>query len=543
VTAGSEEDFDMKQWMLRHRPHAAAIVLLFAFVVARADTCNVSEKRLLSHVQFLASDELEGRELTERGDAVAERYVQAQFERAGLKPLAGFEDYRQPFTVLRSALDRENTCMVVENGAKRYTFHLDREVLYSHTGFSDLTVRAEVVFAGFGITAPEYGYDDYAGIDARDAIVLVFNHEPGETGNSDFFRGRGFTRYSNPQVKAEIARDHGAVGMIIVSDAANHREDIDEQIRRRRGSSVEKPYFGLVEHAADLPIFYATRPVSTALLAGTGIDLVKLQKDIDARMKPASKRITGRHVELTVRLKSVDRRTSANIIGILEGTDPALKDEFIVVGAHHDHEGIGADGSVYHGADDNASGTAGMLEVMQTVDRDALGRSILFVSLCGEEEGTLGAIYFVNHKPVENIRAMVNLDMIGRNNMDKDENRNMFIVFTSAQTPALANLVRAEAKSEGVDARVAPYLKFTGASDHTVFHQDGIPVIFYFSGFHDDYHTPGDTADKILPGKMALIARHLCALLPELSNLDGKELLFDRSITEEPPRDEYEKPY
>lgn len=533
----------MNRLWIRHRRSAAALLVLVAFGVSRADTGAVSESRLLSHVRFLASGELEGRGLCERGDALAERYVQSQFERAGLKPLPGFADYRQAFTVLRSELDREKTCVVVENGAKRHTFRVDREVLYSHTGFSDLTVRAEVVFAGFGITAPEYGYDDYAGIDVRGAIVLVFNHEPGETGDGEQFRGRAPTRYSNPQVKAGIARDHGAVGMIVVSDAANHAEDIDELIRRRRGSSIEKAYYGLAEHGEELPIFYATRPVSSALLEGTGIDLVKLQEGIDARMKPASKRIPGRHVELNVRLKSVERRTAANIVGMLEGADPALKDQFIVVGAHHDHEGIGEGGAVYFGADDNASGTAGLLETIEAVERSALGRSVLFVSLCGEEKGTLGSIHFVNHPPVENIRAMINLDMIGRNNMDKDENKNMFIVFTSAQTPALAELVRAGVRAAVMDVRVAPYVRFTGASDHSVFHQEGIPVVFYFSGFHDDYHTVRDTADKILPGKMAMIVRHLCELLPALSKMDGKELLFDRSITAEPPKDEFEKPY
>ncbi|MBI4720372.1 MAG: M28 family peptidase [Chitinivibrionia bacterium] len=532
----------MLKRFIRSRRSAAALLLLIAIGVSRADTGAVSESRLISHVRFLASGEMEGRELCERGDALAERYVQSQFERAGLKPPPGLADYRQPFTVLRSELDRENTCVVVENGAERHTFRVDREVLYSHTGFSDLAVRAEVVFAGFGITAPEYGYDDYAGMDVRGSIVLVFNHEPGETGSGEFFKGRAPTRYSNPQVKAEIARDRGAVGMIIVSDAANHAEDIDELIRRRRGSSIEKPYYGLAEHGEELPIFYATRPVSEALLEGTSIDLLNIQKGIDAGMKPASKRIPGRHVELNVRLKSVERRTAANIVGMIEGADPGLTGEFIVVAAHHDHEGVGEGGSVYCGADDNASGTAGLLETMEAVERAALGRSILFVSLCGEEKGMLGAAYFVKHPPVAHIRAAVNLDMIGRNNMNKDENKNMFMVFTSAQTPVLEKLVRAGRAGE-MDVRVAPYLRFTGASDHMVFHQEGIPVVFYFSGFHDDYHTVKDTADKILPGKMAMIVRHLCGLLPALSTVDGAELLFDRSITAEPPKDEFERPY
>ncbi|MFH1755017.1 MAG: M28 family peptidase, partial [Candidatus Latescibacterota bacterium] len=188
-----------------------------------------------------------------------------------------------------------------------------------------------------------------------------------------------------------------------------------------------------------------------------------------------------------------------------------------------------------------------LLEAARLLSAEAGGlrRSLLFVSFCAEELGLIGSTYFMEHLPIakEKIRMVINMDMIGRNNMDKAENEHMFIVFSSAQTPALEAAVRAQAKAMDLDVRVAPYVRFHGASDHVIFHDAGIPVVHYFGGFHSDYNMSSDTADKLVPGKMAAVVRHLCRLVSVVSDDDKLILEFDSSISKEPEKDSFENPY
>ncbi len=514
---------------------------------ATAQGTDVSEQYLMSHVRFLASGLLEGRGTGQTGDLVAEAYIQAIFEQAGLEPLPALNDFGQDFFVLESELDREKTTLGVVGGGKMDYFHVDREVFLLLRGHSDRTIEAPVVFAGFGITAPEYDYDDYAGIDVKGKVVLVLNNEPGGQSNGDRFRGRAPTRYSFPKAKEEIARRNGAVGIIIVSDAAYGGPDIDVTMVKRYSRDLELPHIGLEDEQEQIPLFFAAKPVAGAIVEGTDIDLVERQERIDGKMKPASADIPGKQVSMNIRLSSVVEKRVRNVIGYLEGGDPSLKHEFVLVSAHHDHLGMDKDGTIYYGADDNASGVAGLLETARILADgiDRLGRSLLFVSFCGEERGLLGSKYLIHHLPIpfENLRVMVNLDMIGRNNMDKAENDNMFIVFTSAQTPSLERTVRSEAKMLDLDVRVAPYVRFRGASDHTVFHDRGIPVVFYFTGFHSDYDRPTDTADKIISSKLVKVVSHLSRLVVALSTDSNINLEFDRAITVEPKKDFFENPY
>jgi len=508
-----------------------------------ADTSDVSEANLSSHVEFLADDAMAGRRTGERGDRIAENYVKAHFEQYGLKPAPGLDGYLQEFEVLECDLDREATWVAIEDGSKQTTFKVDHDVFYSLRGSRDVTVEAEVVFAGFGITAPEYGYDDYSSIDAGGKIVLVLNHEPAEKRDTKKFNGRAPSRYMNPRLKAEIAKAHGAVGVIVVNDELNGHDDLDKTLIARYGSMMKKPFIGLKGAEEPVPLFYATKAFLKELLAGTGLDLVEKQRRIDSKLQPSSQAVPGKKVIMHVELASVESRRVANVIGYLEGDDPDLAGEIIAIGAHHDHLGSDGGGKIYNGADDDASGTAGLLETARIAASKGCGRSLLFISFCGEEQGILGSTYFTSHYPLDRIKAMINMDMIGRNNMDKKDNERMFIVFASAQTPALAGLVREVAGDLSVDVRVAPYLHFRGASDHVVFHDSGIPILFYFSGYHYDYHEPTDTVDKIIPGKMRIVVEHLERMLQKMGRMSPRELVFDRSIKKEPPRDRFEKPY
>lgn len=501
----------------------------------------------MSHVRFLASDLLEGREAGGRGDALAEGYVASVFTQVGLSPVEGLSDYRQTFTVLRCELDREGTFLALEQKGRTRIFRLGREVFCSLNNHGDVRVEAPVVFVGYGITAPEYGYDDYAGVDVRGKVVLVLNHEPAEKGEGKKFKGRAPTRYMNPRTKVKIAREHGALAVVVVNDKLNGHPDLDVTLPQRYGEMLARPYLCLLGQQPELPLFYATEEVAEIITEDTGVDVWQRQARIDRRLKPASSILPGKKVVLEVKLAKVERKQIANVIGVVKGRDERLAHEFIVVGAHHDHLGFDSQGRVYTGADDNASGTAGLLEAARLLNNGGKrpARSVLFVSFCGEEKGLLGSSYFISHPPVplRSIRAMIDLDMIGRNNMDKDENARMFIVFTSAQTPYLGKVARSVASAQSVDLRLAPHLSFRGASDHANFHRTGIPVMFYFSGYHGDYHEVTDRVDKIAPAKMEEVVRHLAEVVRKLAEAPEEKLSFDRSITEEPEKDRFERPY
>ena len=513
------------------------------FTAVRAG--EVSEAALMSHVRFLAGDLFEGRLAGAAGDLLAERYIEALYEQTGLKPLPALDGFRQVFIINESSLDPENTYLGLKAGGLTTLFKLGREVFYLVERTADITLSAPVVFAGFGISAPEYSYDDYAGLEVEGKIVLVLDGEPGGPERSDIFRGGAPTRHAFARAKEAAARGRGAVGLVLVR--AGDEPDYDETLPRMYAREMAQPYFSLPGEPEKIPVFYATRPVGRAILEGSGIDIDRRLAQINQQLSPASSPVDGREVVLGVRLASVTAQEVANVAGYLEGADPFLKNEFIVVAAHHDHLGRGVGGEIYHGADDNASGVAGLLETARIfgAGSDPPGRSLLFVSFCAEEQGLLGARYFADHLPVPRaaVRTLINLDMIGRNNMDKPENENMFIVYTSAQTPVLEKLVRSKAEALDLDVRVAPYLRFHGSSDHVVFHDQGVPVVFYFSGFHSDYSRPTDTADRILPSKIARVVEHLHRLVAVLGRDGGIDLSFDDTITVEPKKDEYENPF
>jgi hypothetical protein len=508
---------------------------------------EVSERMLMSHVHFLASESLQGRRAGQPGDRIAEAYIQTVFEQLDLASLPALGSCRQEFTALESTLDRDSTLLAVTDKKEEIVFRLDRDLFYILNRHSDLSVTAPVAFAGFGITAPEYDYDDYEGFNAEGKIVIVLDNEPGAGSNGDAFRGRAPTRHSFAASKERTARRNGAAAVIVVSGTSGNQADFDVTLPKRYRRELEQPYFGVEDDEKRVPLIYATRALVEMVRQKTGIDLVALRAKIDANTQPVSTDLSGLWATLNIKLARIEEKKAANIIGYLEGSDEALRDEFIVIGAHHDHLGSLADGTVYYGADDNASGTAGLLESARWLAMEAggLGRSVLFVSFCAEELSLIGSKYFIEHPPIplDKIRLLINMDMIGRNNMDKEENGSMFIAFPSAQTPVLAQILRAEAQAMGVDVRVAPYLRFHGASDHVVFHDRGIPVIHYFSGFHSDYNSSSDTADKIIPAKMALVVSHLCRVAAAVCNDHTVNLEFDDSITEEPNKDPFDNPY
>jgi hypothetical protein len=347
-----------------------------------ADSIKASDLR--ADLTFLASDALEGRMSLERGSEVAIQWIAAEFGKAGLQPLAG-DSYLQPVPLVEYRPDRQLSALILKINGKTETLQVTGN--YPNDG----DYSGQVVFAGFGITAPELDYDDYAGIDARGKVVLVFNHEPQEDDAKSIFNGKGNTRYANARAKMMNAAHHGAVAVLVMPDP-NHpkgmvRGPLDTPQQAPR---TPRPIQAIADEAS-IPVFNINAKIGEELLKNPS----EVQSKIDATLKPASISLSAEatlHVVNSLR----KRQLSYNVIGFLIGSDPALSAETIIISAHYDHDGFAAGGGIYHGADDNGSGTVGVVALAKAFTKNPAKpkRTIMFAVYAAEERGLLGAYYY-----------------------------------------------------------------------------------------------------------------------------------------------------
>jgi hypothetical protein len=441
--------------------------------------------RYLSHVKYLASPELKGRGTGTPELEKAGRYIASEFRKIGLLPLNG-KSYLQPLEVTTNAkLGRNNK---FEYSLQGRTVALNSPADFQPFNFSDTgTWSGEVVFAGFGITAPEYHYDDYAEIDVKDKFVIVMRHEPQEFDEKSVFSGKIYTEHAQFFSKASNAKMHGARGVILVNDVGNHA-----------GAGDEMEPFGSAAGPANagFPFVQVKASVVDRWLASSGRSVASLQEAIDRDLKPRSFPIAGLTLTVHTDLRR-EQRTVHNVVGYL----PGETDEYLVLGAHYDHLGLGEQfslapskiGTPHLGADDNASGTAAVIELARYfATRPKMKRGILFIAFTAEELGLLGSSFYVNHPllPLEKAVAMINMDMVGRVRDNK-----VYVGGTGTSTAFSGMLERVSGQSPmHLDfADVTGY----GSSDHTSFTAKQVPVLFFFSGLHGDYHKPSDTWDKI----------------------------------------------
>lgn len=486
----------------------------------------IREDTLRADLTFLASDALEGRLSLQTGDDVAILWIASEFAKAGLKPAAN-NGYLQPVDLIEYRGDREHSYVALKRGSSEKQWKFP-EAFGSYP--SDVDVTADVVFAGFGITAPELHYDDYQGIDAHGKIVLILDHEPQETDANSIFNGTGNTRYATGRVKILNAQAHGAVGVLIVAEPNRKHPSNQERVRRIGGSitrAVPLPSQALAEDELHTPAAIISDAVGRELFATSGADPSQLQAAIDRDLKPQSRPLPDTQVTLHYRNTSVTTGKSYNVAGLLEGRDPKLKAETILFSGHHDHDGTSGD-QIWHGADDNGSGTVGVVELAHAYAANAAHgerpkRSLLFVVFAAEERGLLGSFYMAEHplRPLETTRAVINFDMIGRNESESDQTKglleipsdttNRLNLIGPSYSPDYNLTVVAENKYVGLDLDYRfdrDYaLNIFFRSDQFPFVLHNIPSFWWFTGFHPDYHHTTDTADKINYVKMAKILR------------------------------------
>jgi len=459
-----------------------------------------------NHIRYLSSDQLRGRNTPGPELDTAASYIAGTLKFLRLQLL--HQNGLQPFNLCTTDLGDSNA-LIIQNQGQSKTFRI-KEDFTPFDMTSDSRVNAGIVFAGYGITAPEFKYDDYANIDVQGKVVLVFRNEPLKSDSLRIFSDEGSANYSALEPKMKNAIRHGAVGMMVVN------EPLQFKTLRARGfpwpslsKFIPRDALNLTlcdDNQKKIPVIHVGTEVIN-LLFGSVDSLRSIQQLLDSTLQPVSFPIPA--VAQISSDISVFEKPTQNVVAWIEGSDSLLKNEILVIGAHYDHIGFkkrvkNETDSIYNGADDNASGTAGLMVVAAAfagMQKKPL-RTVMFVAFAAEEKGLYGSSWFVNHQPFpdKKIIAMLNMDMIGRN-----ADHLLYLIGTR-ESPDIARIVARENAKTGFTI-VKEKGDLIGGSDHYNFYKKDIPFMFFFSGFHEDYHQLGDHADKINYPKAVNIAR------------------------------------
>jgi hypothetical protein len=458
------------------------------------------------NIFYLASDTMRGRNTPSPELDTAAAYIAREFARDGLRPVNG--SYFQRVLLNIVSLGEPNA-LRVRSGSLEKSYEIK-------TDFSPFemtangSVRGPVVFAGYGITAPRYHYDDYAGIDVKGKIVFVLRHEPGEEDSTSVFLGRVPSEYSSVDTKVRIAMEHGATGVMVATDPLNHSSLTPRGFPWPSFSQViPKDALPLTlgeEEKGKVPVVHVGIGVIVQLF-GSVDSLRELERQIDARLVPRSYAIAGSEAFIQTGTEIRDMSAS-NVVGVLPGSDPALKSETVIVGAHYDHIGYmkqHAPGAryIFNGADDNASGTCALLEVAAALGGlpSSPRRTVLCIAFSGEEKGLFGSEFYARHPlfPLKSTVAMLNMDMVGMNGEDS-----LFLI-GSEGSPDIARIAREEDARVGfvlVDLKLPP----GEGSDHMSFMKRNIPDLFFHSGMENVLHSVNDRPELINTRKVARAA-------------------------------------
>jgi hypothetical protein len=469
----------------------ASLFLVPAFALSLAAQADLG--RMKKDLNYLAGPACEGRGTGEKGQKVAASYIAKRMKENGLKPLkakgmGGESPYHFKYELERVSLDLEKS-----------GFQIGDRTLAMGTqsmAFLQKDAEGEAMLLGYGIKSPEIGWDDYAGVDVKGKWVVVFQGQPAATEGPFKENPRHPAALSSAKLKAAL--EAGALGIITIQGNRPNDDDLKKNMGRILGF-ISEPR--LQAKGGHLPFnFPPTGQIFKEGREAIAAQVDPLQKSIDETAKPQPAKSLGVwkfHLE-----QKKDIVPTCNLVGLVPGTDPVLKKEIIIVSAHHDHLGI-HEGKVFYGADDNGSGTTGIIELSRLVAHSKPKRTILFLSVSGEENGLLGSEAFIANPPVDlaRVKADINLDMIGRG---KDEELHVTPAKIDGAVTTLTLEARKAAEKRGI-ALGAGAEMYWQRSDHYNFVKKGIPAMFFFAGMHEDYHQATDTVDKINFPKMARI--------------------------------------
>lgn len=499
------------------------LLLLFvlpSFVFSQSSQSNLSEIR--SNLEYLASDELMGRGTLTEGEILASEFIARKLAEYGVKPFGDNGTFYQNFPLIESKF-LPSSMIEVYSGDKKTTYQFKKDFIIDarrNPGENFLNSKNKIVFAGFGISAPEYNYDDFAQIDVKGKTVFVMDDEP-LSDDSTFFRGVRPTQYSFWGTKWRQARERGAAGLVIIAtdDAMSRWDQLGLW-----GESAAIRYPEPLQSASNdrIPVICVSVETAKKLLEDEEFSYDELIEKFTEKEKIPVFAL-GKQISFHLEVEE-EEKMSRNVIGIIEGTDDVLKKEIVSLGAHYDHEGV-KDGEIYNGADDNASGTVVVMDVAKRIAESKDNkRSVVFMLYSAEEKGLMGSKYIAeNADYVKDMVANINMDMIGR--MSEDT---LFCIGASRLSTELGKMV------EEVNARTSKFFldytfdapndpnRFYERSDHYNFAKVGIPIAFLFDNMNDDYHKPSDDPYKINYPKILKVSDLVYGLTLEISNLDHK---------------------
>jgi len=488
---------------------------------AQDASASITEAEVQDHIFFLASDALGGRGTGDAGYQVAADYAASQFSGAGVQPLfrdaAGNPSFFQNMAMSTVSFGSENHAVVLEEGSStELTFGQDYFVLAGPEGETS-QIEGPLVFAGYGLVSEAGGWDDTMGLDLNGSIpIVMFGFPPPELTSA--FAGvdvedlwDGFGR------KIATMEARGAKAVVAVLEPTRWRAWNNYARRYASSRLVVGEARPLSEFPdAGIPVIFLSQDAVNALFADRGFDPATGEGEYDTFS------FSGTRLDLTFQ-SSRQRVDVPNVAGWVEGTDPILRNEYVVVGAHLDHVGT-RNGEVYNGADDNASGSVGVMEIAEAVAMDPPKRSTIFVLYTGEERGLLGSRYFVENPPVpaDQMVVNVNIEMIGRYEHRPLGTGQLFAIIGTRDGEVMRRTI-AEVNGTGFDYEWEIPEEFMGGSDHQAYEALGIPNITVAAsppyGTHEDYHRPGDDAEKIdVPGLRKATA-FIYALTIHLANL------------------------
>lgn len=485
---------------------ALAVVGVADSSIIAGETPEVILRRVSDDIEYLASEKLEGRGVETKGIHLAADHIIDTYRQFGLKPGMPDGTYKQAFTIAlgKSQIGDETGIVFTDPDGRRIS--LARNIFEPLQRGANGSAKGELAFVGYGITSDEDSYDDYAGLELDGKILVMIRREPRQGRDDGGFKGKETTQHSYIDTKLKLALDHKAAGVIFVNDPFTASSSAKDELSQPSG-------FGTSE--SGIPFVHVKQSVVDSMLGRSPLTvgdqtfttLRQVTDYIDENLKPVSQIMTGHSAELTTKFNTSSVE-AYNLIGILEG-EGELADETIVVGAHYDHLGYGGYGSrakdrtgeIHFGADDNATGTAAVMEIIRRVaGGPALKRRVVFICFSGEERGLLGSKHYVANPiiPLEKTVAMLNYDMIGTL-------RNNKIDVNGVGTAAVFRpIVEAAAEASPLEIKIVEH-PFAG-SDHLPFFQKQIPVMFCFTGITPRYHTPDDSFEMInVPGVVTVV--------------------------------------
>jgi len=477
--------------------HVTIFITIIAYSCSTSVTREILTGELQDHIKYLSSDSLKGRLTGSPGDSLAAFYIKDQLAAAGLVPLSGdgFQRY-------------EVTDKVIA-GEKNFLFANGEELVpsedfipFAFSGNSEL--EADIVFAGYGfsINNDSLKWNDYNNIDVKGKWVLILRGDPEPEKSVS-----GFIPFNSDRDKALLAKDMGALGVLMVSGPLTDDSDTFESLSSEA-------------YSVEMPVLRIKRDVADKILIKKEKTVAELERTINST-KNSGGFVTGAKVYAGSEIIKI-KSTTRNVVMLLPGEDEVLKNEYVIIGGHFDHLGMGGSSSrardtvaVHHGADDNASGVGGMIELAEkfALTKGSHKRSIIFAAFSGEESGLLGSKYFTENPLIDltKVNAMINLDMIGRL---KDSSS--LQIGGAGTAVGLKKLVMSLSDTTSINLAFSD--EGYGPSDHSSFYGKNIPVLFYSTGAHLDYHTPSDTWDKINYPGMVMISDLIFNVAADFAN-------------------------